>query len=331
MNDKDGLPTTEIGQSGIVCTRLGLGTGPLGGMYKSIDASTARSTVISAYRLGMTLFDTAPLYGYGTAEEHLGSGLVECDARDITIATKVGYSLVPKESAHDELEMFETDSPFRFVFDFSSDAIRQSLEESRERIGRAIDLVYIHDPVNDYDQALSETYPLLCSLRDAGVIRGIGVGTDDSDLLCRFALAADFDAFLLAGRYTLLDQRAVGELLPLCVEKGISVVLGGVFNSGILAEWRNSPMFDYQAADFATVKRVQRLDEVCAEYGVPLKAAALQFPLGHEAISVVLPGARSSAEVEENVRMFNWDIPAEMWKALRDSRLIAETAAIPHE
>lgn len=216
------------------------------------------------------------------------------------------------------------------VFDFSYDGVMRSFEESLRRLGTDhVDILHIHDPDDHYAEALSGAYKALDKLRGEGAIGAIGAGMRQSAMLSRFAREADFDCFLLAGRYTLLDQTALTDLLPLCVEKRIGVVLGGVYNSGILVDPRPGALFDYEAATGHWVKRAQRLKAVCDRHSVPLMAAAIQFPLAHPAVATVLTGVASTAELETNVRMFRTQIPPALWQELRAEGLLAEEAPVP--
>jgi D-threo-aldose 1-dehydrogenase len=287
---------------------LGLGTAPLGGMYEAVEEETARAVVTRAWELGVRYFDTAPLYGSGNAERRLGSVLRERPRDEFVVSTKVGRLLRPGSSEwHDA-------PPLESYFDFSHDAALRSLEESLGRLGLdRVDIAFVHDPDDHYDEALAGAYRALARLRDEGVVRAIGVGMNRTELLCRFAREADPDCFLVAGRYTVLDRSAAEELLPLCEERGISVIAGGVFNSGVLA---GGDTFDYEAAPSDVVARVAALRETCARHDVPLSAAAVQFPLRHPAVVSVLVGCRAPREVEEDVRLSRLELPQALWDEL---------------
>jgi D-threo-aldose 1-dehydrogenase len=216
------------------------------------------------------------------------------------------------------------------VFDFSYDGVMRSFEESLIRLGmERIDVLHIHDPDNHFNQALEGAYRALDSLRDDGLISAVGAGMNQVEMLTRFAREADFDCFLLAGRYTLLDQTGGDELLPLCLERGIAIIAGGVYNSGILADPTPGTHYNYQPASAELLDRAQRIAGVCSRHGVPLKAAAIQFPLGHPAVNSVLIGCRSAAEVEENVRMFETPIPSQLWEELKAEHLLPAEAPVP--
>lgn len=332
MNPAERVP---LGDTRLTITRLGLGTAPLGGLFAPVTGADARATVERAYAAGLRLFDTAPLYGHGLAEERLGQVLRQEPRDEFVLATKVGRLLragAPPDPSqfHQGEPFYKVTSPLNPVFDFRYDGVMRSVEESLRRLGLdRLDILHIHDPDAHYEEALTGAYPALDRLRREGTIAAAGVGMNQTEMLARFARAADFDCFLVAGRYTLLDQTALRELLPLCLERRIAIIAGGVYNSGILADPRAGGTFDYIPANAEMLERARRLQAVCRRYGIPLKAAALQFPLGHPAVAAVLIGCRCEAEVEENLRLFRADIPAALWEQLRREGLIPETAPAP--
>ncbi|MDX6563796.1 MAG: D-threo-aldose 1-dehydrogenase [Gaiellales bacterium] len=288
--------------------RLGLGTAPLGGLYDAVEEETARAVVERAWELGIRYFDTAPYYGSGSAERRLGAVLCERPREEFVLSTKVGRLLRRGESD------WRGAPPLQAYFDFSYDATLRSLAESLERLGLdRVDVALIHDPDDHYDEAIAGSYPALARLRDEGVVSAIGVGMNQTELLCRFALETDPDCFVVAGRYTLLDRSADERLLSLCGERGIAVVAAGVFNSGVLA---GGSTYDYESASPAVLERVDELQEICARRRVPLAAAALQFPARHPAVASVLVGCRTPGEVEEDVRLFELDLTDELWGEL---------------
>jgi len=290
--------------------RLGLGTAPLAGLYRAVDDETAHAVVLRAWELGIRNFDTAPLYGSGLAEQRLGAALRDRPRDAFTVSTKVGRLLRPGEPA----SSWQGAPPLEAYFDFSYEAALRSLEGSIERLGLdGVDIALVHDPDDHYHEALAGAYRALARLRDEGVVHAIGVGMNRCELLCRFAREADPDCLLVAGRYTLLDRSADEELLPLCAERGITVIAGGVFNSGVLAD---GDTYDYAEAPPAVRERATELREICARHDVPLAAAAVQFPLRNPAVAAVLVGCRTTHEVEEDVRLFELDLPQELWKEL---------------
>jgi len=283
--------------------RLGLGTAPIAGLYEAVDDETARGVVERAWELGIRYFDTAPYYGSGLAERRLGAVLKTKPRDAFVVSTKVGRLLEPDASPWEGA-----------YFDFSYDAALRSLESSLDRLGLdRVDVALVHDPDDHYEQALEGAFRALSRLRDEGVVRAIGAGMNQTQMLARFAREADPDCLLVAGRYTVLDRDAADELLPLCVERGIAVITGGVFNSGVLA---GGTTFDYEAASAAVLTRVEALRETCARHGVPLSAAAVQFPLRHPAVTCALVGCRTPAEVAEDVRLAALELPAALWDEL---------------
>jgi D-threo-aldose 1-dehydrogenase len=308
----------RLGRTGVEVSVLGLGTAPLGGLYDEVSEDAAVATVQAALDLGIRYFDTAPLYGHGLSEQRLGLGLANhgTTGGDVVVSTKVGR-LLRADVPADPDDIFRGTPPVNPAFDFSADGVARSLEESLERLGRdSVDIVLVHDPDDFGDQVVRETLPALARWRDEGVVRAIGAGMNQGAMLTRFVDEADVDCVLLAGRYTLLDQSALDDLLPRCVERGVAVIAGGVFNSGLLANPEPGAPYDYVAAPDDLVLRARRMARVCAEHGVPLKAAALQFPLRHPAVACVLTGTRSHAELAENAALMRRPIPAELWGAL---------------
>ncbi len=305
----------RLGRSAVEVTTLGLGTAALGGMYASVADDEATAVVRTALGAGLNLIDTAPLYGHGTAERRVGAALAGTDRSSYVLSTKVGWDIV--EHPGGDTGIFADAPPSDVVPDYSADGIRRSLEGSLKRLGLdAVDIVLIHDPDHHEDEALTTTYPVLHALRDEGVVRAIGVGMNQSRIPTRFVLETDVDCVLLAGRWTLLDRSGGEDLLPACTDRGVSVIAGGIYNSGLLADPRPGAHFDYAVAPSELVARARRLGEICARYDVPLKAAALQFPLRHPAVATVLAGTRSTAELAENLRLLEVDVPAQLWAEL---------------
>jgi D-threo-aldose 1-dehydrogenase len=289
----------------IELSRLALGTAPIGGLYEAVEDETARAVVDRAWELGLRYFDTAPRYGAGLAEQRLGDALRGRPRDEFVVSTKVGRLLRPGRSEWGGAPQLVD------YFDFSGDATLRSLEESLGRLGLdRIDIAFVHDPDDHFDEAVAGSFSALRRLRDEGVVRAIGVGANRPEVLSRFAREADPDCFLVAGRFTVLDRTAEAELLPLCEEGSIAVITGGVFNSGVIA---GGTTFDYAAAPPEIVARVEELRETCARHGVPLPAAAVQFPLRHPAVVAVLVGCRTPDEVAEDVRLAEIDLPEELW------------------
>ncbi|MEX2393169.1 MAG: aldo/keto reductase [Actinomycetota bacterium] len=297
---------------------LGLGTAPLGGLFSPVSDEQAHATLEAAWELGIRVFDTAPLYGLGAAEERLGRFLRTKPRDGFVLSTKVGRLIRPASdaSAHDVSAWVDNTDRVP-VFDFAYDGVMRSFDESLARLGLdRVDILFIHDPDEHFDEAMRGAYPALERSRSEGVVKEIGVGMNQVEMLSRFAREGDFDRFLVAGRYTLLEQPALDELLPLCVEKGIRVTAGGVFNSGLLADPRPGITYNYEAAAPELIERARVLSTICERHGTSLKAAALQFPLLHEAVDTVLTGVRTPEEIAENVRLASEEIPSELWREL---------------
>jgi D-threo-aldose 1-dehydrogenase len=309
--------------------RIGLGTSSIGGLYRPVDEATAVATIERAYERGIRVFDTAPPYGNGLSERRLGKVLSSKPRDEFVLATKVGR-LLRADAPADPNTVFFGVPPENPVIDFSFDGVLRSIDESLERLGLdRIDIAHIHDPESHYEEALSGAYPALERLRDEGVIRWLGAGMNQVEMLERLAVETDLDFFLVAGRYTLLDQSALPRLLPLCVERRIGVVIGGVYNSGILVDPVPGATFNYRLAAPSWLERAQRLQEVCAAYDVPLMAAALQFPLAHPAVETVLLGVRSPGNLDAGLDALAVEIPAELWSDLRAAELLPESAPTP--
>ncbi|WP_432933263.1 aldo/keto reductase [Microbispora sp. CA-135349] len=292
----------------------GLGTAPLGGLFAPVSEEQAEEALAAAWEAGIRYFDTAPHYGTGLAEERLGRflrGLPGQAAGEAVVSTKIGRVLVPGQGEEDG---FPGRTQYVRVRDYSRDGVLRSLDDSLRRTGLdRFDLVFIHDPDDHWEQAAGEAYPALAELRDQGVVGAIGAGMNQAEMLTRFVRETDLDAVLIAGRYTLLDRSAAGELLPECERRGVAVVAGGVFNSGVLA---GGTTFDYDAAPPAVLRRARELERICASHGVPLPAAALLFPHRHPAVTTVLFGARSAEEVREDLDLAATPVPGELWEEL---------------
>lgn len=316
----DPRATAELGASGLQVTRLGLGTGPFGSASRPISDQDAERTVERAYELGLRFFDTAPLYGTGLAEHRLGRALRQFPRDSYVLATKVGRLVRPAGPSED----------MGLVFDFSSEGVRASVRESLQRLGlERVDVLHLHDPYDYFDLALGEAYPVLAELRSQGAIRAVGVGMTQAAMEARFLRAEAFDCLLLASRYTLLDQSGLPDLLPLAVARRTSIIAGGVFNTGLLAAPAPGATYDYRPAPPELVERAQGLAAVCRNHGVPLAAAAMQFPLGHPAVTSIVIGARSPGELDEDVAMFESEIPSQLWEELRAEGWIPRDAPVP--
>ena len=319
----------ELGRTGLEVTRLGLGTAPLAGLYRPVREEDALPVIEAAWDSGIRFFDTAPLYGYGLGEQRTGAVLRGKPRADFTLATKVGR-LLRADAPPEPGQSFFGTPPVNPVFDFTYEGVMRSVEESRERLGiERLDILHIHDPDHHYVDALHGAYRALDELRAKGVIGAVGAGMNQAEMLTRFAEEADFDCFLLAGRYTLLDQVALKDLLPVCVKRGVAIIAAGVYNSGILGDPRPGAHYNYQDAPPELIERAQRIRAVCERHQVPLRAAAVQFPLGHPAVQTVVVGCRSVEQMQDSVRMFETDIPGALWKELKSERLLPDEAPTP--
>jgi D-threo-aldose 1-dehydrogenase len=311
-------------------TALGLGTAPLGGLFAPVSDADAEATIEEAWSLGVRFFDTAPLYGFGLAERRLGSFLRRQKRDTFVISTKVGRLLRSAAGAPADDPHYKGTPGVRPVFDFSHDGVMRSVEESLGRLGLdRIDILLVHDPDDHYDAAVTGAFRALRCLRDDGTVAAIGAGMNQSEMLVRFTEAVPVDCFLLAGRYTLLDQGALATLFPACLARGIGIILGGIYNSGILAAPRAGAKFNYEDADPALVARAIALDDLCRRHGTSLKAAAIQFCMAHPAVTVALHGARTAAEVADNIAMAELPVPPAFWQELRASRLVDAAAPLP--
>jgi D-threo-aldose 1-dehydrogenase len=323
---------------------IALGAAPLGNLYARVTDDEAAAVVRAAYAVGVRYFDTAPLYGNGLSEHRVGRSLHDMPRSSYILSSKVGRLLVPNEASPREQNGYVGVLPFVQKYDYSSDGARRSIEDSLQRLGLArLDIAYIHDidrathgdaqPARFRD-AMGGAIPALAQLKREGTIAGYGLGVNDWQVCLDALRQADLDFILLAGRYTLLDQSALPNLLPECERRGVRIVLGGPYNSGILATGARPPSgavpyFNYAPANPDIIARVARIEEVCAAYSVPLRAAALQFPRAHPAVATVLVGARSVTEIEENVALASAPIPDEFWRVLKNEKLLADDAPLP--
>jgi len=330
----------EIGDTGVEVTRLGLGGAPLGGMiladgiFQGSGYEEALAVIRRAYALGVRYFDTAPLYGEGRSETRYGRVLGEFPRDSFAISTKVSRVLRPENPQ--DLEPYSEDRIPRYTydFDFSAEGVQASLDSSLERLGlEAVDILFVHDSdLKDQhsDDEFATGLAAAVELRAQGKVRAIGMGMNEWERTGRMIERFDLDYILLAGRYTLLDQSALPEFLPLCLEREVKLTIGGPYNSGILARDLDQPVsYDYLPAPQALVDRAKELKAVCDRYGVELRAVALQFPFGHEAVISTVPGATNIAELEDNAQMMQVQIPVALWDELKGKGLLPEDAPTP--
>lgn len=338
------LPTKQLGKTSLKVSTLGFGAASLGNLYKEVSDEVARKTLQAAINSGLTLFDTAPHYGTGLSERRVGDALRELGKNDYVISTKVGRLLKPSRNK-DITQLhhsFITSMPFEAHYDYSYDGIMRSYEDSMQRLGLAkIDILLIHDigydthaEKNDYyfKQLDRGGYKALDELRTNQQIKAVGLGVNETEPCVDAMKIGQFDCFLLAGRYSLLEQKPLDSFLPQCIQHGASIILGGPYNSGILATGvRNTkaPYYNYEPAPKSIIQKVEKIQNYCDEFNVTLAAAALQFPLGHEAVVSVIPGIGNATRVTKTVELFNEIIPIEFWKALKSDDLLHQDAPLP--
>ena len=330
------LEKRRIGQTDLEVTSLGLGGATLAGIFNPVPSDQARATIAHALDIGINYVDTAPQYGLGRSEHLVGEALRERDSRPI-ISTKVGRLLRPTAPDRVDKGAWAHPLPFSQHYDYSYDGVMRSFEDSLQRLGLdRVDILYVHDigtmthgevgnrPL--WQQLETGGYRALRELRDNGVVKAIGLGVNEWQVLMDAFALGDWDVFLLAGRYTLLEQTSLHPFLSTCIARGASVVVGGPFNSGILV---GGDKFDYAKAPEAIVTKVRAIEAVCRDFGVPLPAAALQFPLSQPAVCTVLPGPRSPAELDGILQWWETKIPDALWTALADRNLLAPGTPIP--
>jgi len=331
-----------LGSSNLEVPVFGFGGAPLGNMYHAFSDEQAEATVSAAYEAGMRFFDTAPFYGFGLSEHRVGDALRWQPRDSFVLSTKIGRVLKPRDPSTLDGGLFKRVLPFEPVFDYSYDGVMRSVEDSLQRLGTyRIDVLLIHDVdiwthgseearKARFDEVMGGGYKALRQLRDEGVIGAIGAGLNEVAACEAFARAGDFDCFLLAGRYTLLEQGALDGFLPLCQEKNISLMIGGPYNTGILATGAvEGAYYNYAPAPPAIMEQVRRIEAVCARHDVKLPTAALRFPLGHPNVAAIIPGARNPDEIAANKAIFEAPIPADFWADLKAEGLLRKDAPIP--
>jgi D-threo-aldose 1-dehydrogenase len=336
------LATRELGSTGLEVSVLGLGGAPLGDFSELIPEDRAQATLDAAWAAGVRLYDTSPLYGHGLSEHRFGAMLRRRPRDAFVLSTKVGRWLRPEHPERIDRGWFAGGLNFDVVYDYSYDGTMRSLEQSYQRLGmNRIDIALIHDVdiwthgsreayEERFRQSMEGCYRALAELRSAGVIHAIGAGLNEVEPCVRYAEAGDFDCFLLAGRYTLLEQHGLDDLLPLAERKGFSILLGGPYNSGILATGAiPGARYNYRPAGPEIMERVARIEAVCGRHGVPIAAAAIQFPLAHPRIAAIVPGAVRPEEAHRNAEMLRFPVPAALWRDLMDAGLLAEAAPVP--
>jgi D-threo-aldose 1-dehydrogenase len=344
-DDRAASRRRKIGRTDLEVTALSLGTAPLGGLYHELTEDEARATVDAAWQAGLRLFDTAPHYGHTKAEHRLGDALRRYPRNEFVVSTKVGRRFVPRTTPDDGSEGWAAPLPFQAIYDYSFDGIIRSFEDSQMRLGtKDIDVVLIHDIGRvthgdnnpHYWRQLTDEggFRALDELKQARGVKAVGLGVNEGAAVQDMMKEYDIDCALLAGRYTLLEQETLDELLPECEKRGVSILLGGAFNSGILARGLDEKAhgdlkFNYGDAPKEIVERVGRLERVCRAHGVALSAAAIQFPYAHKVVASVLMGARTPDEVRQNAASFATPIPSALWDDLRAEGLLHANAPVP--
>ena len=338
------LTKSPLGAAGVRVTELGFGGAGLGNLYREVPDEAVAETLDAAWRQGVRYFDTAPYYGFGLSEARLGAYLRGRDRSSFVLSTKVGRLLVPAHRVKGAAERhgFCSPMPFEPVYDYSHDGALHSFEASLARLGlERIDLLLLHDLGEQthgadhpaiFAEAMDGAYRALDRLRGEGLVQAIGLGVNEWEVCDQAMDHGDFDCFLLAGRYTLLEQGALDRFLPRCQARGVAVIVGGPYNSGILATGvlgDGRPCYNYAPAPDAVIKRVGRIERVCRAFAVPLPAAALQFPLAHPAVAAVIPGLASGEDVRQALAYYRHPIPSAFWQALRDAGLMHREAPLP--
>ncbi len=326
--------TRPAGRGGLTITELSFGAAQIGNLFTAMTDEHAIGAVDAAWSAGVRYFDTAPHYGVGLSERRLGAALARRPRDEFVVSTKVGRLLVPdpEGASRRDTDGFDVPGAWRRVRDYSRDGVLRSLRESQDRLGlRRIDIALVHDPDDHYRAALEGSFPALEQLRQEGVITSYGAGMNQSAMLAEFVRHTDLDIVMLAGRYTLLEQGALDDLLPLCLEHHVSVIAAGVFNSGLLASDRPAPgaRYNYTTAPASLLGRASQIARICEQFGTTLPAAAAQFPLAHPAVASVCLGMRSPEHVRRNAALFGTPVPAGLWPALKSRGLLREDAPVP--
>lgn len=322
------MQTKAIGRGGLVAPILSFGSAPIGNLFREVDETEALGAIQAAWDTGVRYFDTAPHYGLGLAERRVGEALGSHPRAEYVLSTKVGRLLAPTKDYPGENDLadgFMVPKDFVRVYDYSGDAVKRSIEDSLKRMNTDyIDIVFVHDPDDHYEEALNGAFPALSQLRDEGVIKSFGSGMNQAEMLTDFVRHTDLDVIMLAGRYTLLEQHSLDNLLPLAAARKVSIVAAGVFNSGLLSKNRPSTgaTYNYAPAPQQLIAKVNEIADICESHGVTLPAAAAQFPLGHETVANICLGARNPEQVQRNAELFDVEIPAAMWAELRDQHIV---------
>lgn len=336
------IRTRKLGRTSVSVTELGLGTAPLGDLFDKVEDDEASAIITAAWEGGVRYFDTSPWYGRGQSEHRLGRALYRKNRDEFVISTKIGRVLRRPLKPGPIRDQWIGGLNFETVYDYGYDGVMRSFEDSLQRLGiSSIDLLLVHDldiwnhknPARldaYFDQLITGGWRALAELRDSGAIKGIGAGLNATGTIPRFLDLFDIDFFLLAMRYTLLETDVLDDEFPRCAERGVGIVVGGGYNSGILATGPiPGAMYNYEPAGPAILERVARIEAVCKRWNVPLAAAALQFPLGNPIVASIIPGAITTKQVEQNLAAFRHKVPADLWAELKHGKLIRADAPTP--
>ena len=326
------MTARPLGRGGLTVGPLAFGAAPIGNLGREVGDDEWRGALAAAWQAGVRYYDTAPHYGLGLAERRFAEGLAGRPRDELIVSTKVGRRLVPSDAGGMDSEGFAVPATQVRVRDYSRDGVLASLESSLERLGLDhVDLLLVHDPDEHYREALDGAFPALEELRSQGVIRSYGAGMNQAEMLADFVRETDLDVVMLAGRYTLLEQGALDDLLPACEQRDVSVIAAGVFNSGLLARERprEGATYNYAPAPPELVGRANRIADVLARHGTTLPVAAAQFALAHPVVATVCLGARSAAQVERNAALFEEPVPDAAWSELVTEGLLRAEAPVP--
>ena len=330
----------QLGNTDINLTAIGFGGAPIGGLFENLDERTCYDILEETYNSGINIFDTSPLYGYGLSEHGLGNFLKTIDEDSYFLSTKVGRYLTPAKKNEIDRGRFEGGLNFTPHLDYSYDGVMKSFEQSLHRLATSkIDICLIHDvdrythgdQVDHYFKiAMSGAYKALTQLKEEKIIKAIGIGVNDADMCKRFAEAGDFDCMLLAGRYTLLDQSALDDCIPIAEEKNIGIILGGVFNSGILAKGIGENItYFYQTIPDNIKKKYNEISIICERYNVSVPSVALQFCYANKSISSMVVGMDREDQIKNNISSLSTNIPNDLWEELKNKNIIDERCALP--
>jgi len=319
------LPTRQL-RTGLALTELGFGGSQIGNLYRETTEAEAADAVLDAFRGGIRYFDTAPHYGLGLSERRLGAALASVPRASVVVSSKVGRLLLDAPESADQLdpEGFAVPAVLRREWDFSRDGIRRSVESSLRRLGTdRLDIAYLHDPDDHWEQASATAVDALVELREQGVVGAIGAGMNQAEMLTELVRRTDVDVVMVAGRLTLLDHRALAELLPIATARDVKVVAAAVYNSGLLSRPVVAPdaHYDYRAAPAAVVERARRIAAVCRDHGVTLPDAAVQYPLRHRSVASVVVGVRTPDQAGDTLRRYRAPIPDALWADLDEQGL----------